>query len=62
MNEISIESRRIYCYFLVNLLLRLHADYISGACRKTGEERRKNFLDFVYIFLLRNNDIFIELP
>ena len=57
MNEILIES--IDCYFLVNLILRLHADYISGACRKTGEER-KNFLDFVYIFLLRNKDSFIE--
>ena len=27
---------------------------------KKGEERRNFFLDFVYIFLLRNNDIFIE--
>ena len=53
MNEILIESRKDL------LLLRLHADHILGACRKTGEERRK-ILDFVYIFLLRNNDIFIE--
>ena len=49
MNEILIESRKDR--FLVNLLLRLHADYISGACRKTWEERRKNLISCIFFFL-----------
>ena len=47
------------CYFLVNLLLRLHADYISEHVEKQGRKEER-FLDFVYIFLLINNDSFIE--
>ena len=60
MNEILIESRKDWLLLFVNLLLRLHADYISEHVEEKQGRKEERFLDFVYIFLLINNDSFIE--
>ena len=54
MNEKLIESRKdrllLSCYFLVNLLLRLHADYISEHVEEKQGRKEEFFLKFRVYF------------
>ena len=59
MNEKLIESRKDRLLLSCQFTLRLHVDYISEHIEEKQGRKEENFLDFVYTFLLINNDSFI---